>query len=413
MYTFIISIYWRCTGTSPEGVSGESFLDSGSINLYIYLPVFLVVLSAVSLIPVISFLMMGMTGSESLSTISVSVFGLTYALSSIIAGFIHSIYRSELKVISYSLIGMMAGVLLFYSWNPWLFILGRGAIGFFESFVFVGYIGALLRIFKTHEEGTYAIGKFFSIMGIALVVGPLLGAAYVNRGLIELSFPGSLLLLVMAFILVKRGSYRLDKTNIYTRAGLSIPKLNGILVLAIIMVLAVGSVDGVIQSRSVIWFDKLGADPALGGILMTIYYFFTIVTETLIPYIYKRIRHRLFPYLLLLTGLPLIIGMIHPISLSDGDGLYYLVYLSIIALIFAINMGIVSPLGTERLVRSFGENYLIGSGLVNTIWSISYFITPSILGYLETTPNYDTTVLNILLISILVVLSLYMGRYRE
>lgn len=407
-------IYWRCIETSNNGGRGEAPSVSNIISVYIYIPVFFVILSAVSLIPVISYLMIEMTGSEALSTVSVSIFGLTYALSSIVAGFIHSIYRSELRIISYSLIGMMVGVLLFYTWNPWLFIVGRGAIGLFESFVFVGYIGLLLNIFKSHEEGTYAIGKFFSIMGVGLVFGPLLGAAYVNRGLVELSFPISLGLLVLAFVMVRRGAAKLDRSvSPPLWGGFSTPRISSFFILAVIMVLSVGSIDGVIQARSVIWFDKLGVDPALGGILMTTYYFFTIITETLIPYIYKMIRDRLFPYLLVLTSLGLVAVLVYPISFTVGDGFMYLLYLSVIALVLAINMGIISPMGTERFVRAFGENYLVGSGLVNTIWSISYFIVPSILGYLETSPVIDTLVLNIIIICILAVLSIYMGKFRD
>ncbi len=376
--------------------------DGANINIYIYIPVFLVVLSAVSLIPVISYLMLEMTGSEALSTVSVSIFGLTYALSSLLAGFIHSIYRSELKIISYSLIGMFMSIFLFYSGNPWLFIIGRGAIGFFESFVFVGYIALLLNIFKSHEEGTYAIGKFFSIMGIGLVVGPLMGAAYVNRRLIQLSFPMSLVILVVAYLLVRKGMSEIKTGSSRIDKVFSMPKIGVVLLMAIIMVLSVGSVDGVIQSRSVIWFEKLGADPALGGLLMTIYYLFTIITETLIPLFYKKVGRRIFPYLLILSIATLILLTLTPLDSIRGDGVIYLAYLSFIALVLAIDMGIISPMGTERLVRSFENNYLIGSGLVNTIWSFSYFLTPSLMGYSRTSPDQDILVLTILMTVILI-----------
>lgn len=373
-----------------------------NINIYIYIPVFLIVLSAVSLIPVISYLMLEMTGSEALSTISVSIFGLTYALSSLLAGFIHSIYRSELKIISYSIIGMFMALLLFYSRNPWLFIVGRGAIGFFESFVFVGYIALLLNIFKSHEEGTYAVGKFFSIMGIGLVVGPLVGAAYVNRGLTELSFPISMVILGVAYLLVRKGMSKIKSGSNRMDKVFSMPKIGAVIIIAIIMILSVGSVDGVIQSRSVIWFEKLGADPALGGLLMTIYYLFTIITETLIPFLYKKVGKRIFPYLLSLSIITLILLTLTPVDSVGGDGVIYLAYLSFIAFVLSVNMGIISPMGTERLVRSFENNYLIGSGLVNTIWSISYFLTPSLMGYIKTSPDQDVLILTLMMIAVII-----------
>lgn len=340
--------------------------------------------------------MIQLTGSEALSTISVSVFGLTYAISSIIAGFIHSIHRRELNIISYSIIGMFLSMILFFTWNPYLFILGRGLIGFFESFVFVGYIGVLLTIFKGHEEGTYAIGKFFSIMGLGLVLGPLLGAYYVKSRLYILSFPVSMLLTVLAYILVRRGASYIPSNNPSRnrpRFSLSPPKFGFILSLAIFMILVVGSVDGVIQSRSVIWFDKLGVDPALGGVLMTIYYLFTIGTEVFVPYLYKKIRWRVFIYLLGVTFTALMMCIFYPISRLPNNSYIYLLYLSTLAFVYALDIGIISPLGTERLVRSFGDNYLIGSGFVNTIWSFSYFITPSILGYIGTSAYTDTILL--------------------
>ena len=355
--------------------------------------------------------MIRLTGNEMLSTISVSIFGLTYALSSLLAGVVHSIFGDELRVVSYSLLGMVVSMFLFYLDNPILFIVARALIGLFESFIFVGYMALLLNLFRSHEEGTYAIGKFFSIMGVGLVFGPMAGAIYVDRGLYKLAFTVSILLLTLIYFLVRRGMRIIGVPHSNRGLYLHLSSMGGLVLgVALIMVLSVGSVDGVIQSRSVIWFDKLGVAPSIGGILMTTYYFFTIITETLVPYLYKRLGLKVLSMLIIPSLIGLALVLIRPLSGSSGDSLYYFVYLSVVAFIFALDMGLISPMGSERLARSISDNYLIGSGIVNAVWSISYFITPSLLGFMGTPPTIDIVLLLVFLIMVLLGIPMARGK---
>ena len=70
--------------------------------------------------------------------------------------------------------------LLFFTNNPILFLVSRGIIGIAEALVFVGFVGIIVKKYSNIGEATPVLGKFFSIMGLGLLIAPSIGSIFIT-----------------------------------------------------------------------------------------------------------------------------------------------------------------------------------------------------------------------------------------
>jgi|Deesub1362A_J573_1020465.scaffolds.fasta_scaffold00003_343 MFS family permease len=361
---------------------------------YIYIPVFLVILAVVSAIPAVSYLTYLKTGSEVMSTLVISVFGLAYTFSSAPAGIVHQYVKKEFLVISLGVLAILLSGILFFTGEPLLYVVARIIIGVAEAFVFVGFVGVIVGSFPGVGEATPILGRFFSIMSLGLVIAPALGSIFISRSLYNLLFTFFILIQIPAFILtiypfIRRVRIKrpVDTDSIsYSRLGL-------LSIIPILMVLSVGASDGSYQSRAVIWFTQLNLNAENAGFIITIYYISAIVSQMVLPVISKRIGMDKGFTINIGVG---ILGLITSLSTAsfftplflDTDTLVYLT-----AFLVGFGVGLLSPYGTEMIAKMFGKNYLVGSGFVNTIWAVGYFTVPTLFAVYSSTYTIDVSLL--------------------
>ena len=375
-YLFIRSLKKSLTFKFPCDVTMNIDKD---ILVYTYIPSFLVVTAVISVVPALSYLAYSFTGDESISTIVISVWGLAYTIFSIPSGILHQYFKKPYLLIIYGIIAMIFAGILFFSKSPILFIISRLLIGISESLVFVGFIGIIISRNPELGGATPALGRFFSLTGIALFVGPSIGSFFIVNRIINYLFYLYLILLAISLVLLVRKSMRMH--GIFT--GISIPIKKSVFslfsVFPLIMVITIGALDGSFQSRSVIWFIQLGVGAGSAGYLISVYYISAIISQLLIPLLSEKTN--------LSTGflISLIYGVSSLILISSVyliDNTYYIIFL--ISFMLGMGIGLISPYGTEQTAKLFGDNYLIGSGFANTIWSLGYFIVPTLFAFFNT-----------------------------
>jgi MFS family permease len=349
----------------------------------IYLPVFLIIFSVVSTIPVLSYLTFVVSGSELLSTFVISVFGLSYLLSSVPVGVIHEYVGREVPLIIFGIILMVSSTVLFFTYNPFYFILGRILVGFGETFVFVGYIAMIIGSSPNLGDAAPLLGQFFGFMGLALMVAPSFGSQFITL------FDPSLLFYIYAIIQIlciviilfslrlglmpKRiASVRQDSSFITYRKSLIYVGLS------ILMIIAVGFSDGSIQSRAVSWMYQINISPEYSGYLITIYYIAAISSQFTLPIIADKRGLRTGFYINLTIGVLCFILFV--LSYSTGTIGPYSLFL--LVLLIGVGVGLLLPFGTEATTRIFGSRYLLGSGVSNMLWALGYFTFPTFLSFI-------------------------------
>jgi len=369
-----------------DGVEG---LDLSLVK-YIYLPMFLIIFAAASVIPALSYLTLIYSGDRALSTLVIGIFGLTYAISSIPSGFIHQILEREFLLIEIGIIVMMLSGLLFFTNDSILFLVSRGIIGIAEALVFVGFVGIIVKKYSIIGEATPILGKFFSIMGLGLLIAPSVGSIFMTYSAFTELFIMYLLTLLISFLLIiGRVRYKIVSRD-FKSGGLGYKNLGLFSILPILMVLSVGSSDGTYQSRPVIWFSQLLLNTKYAGYLITTYYISAIASQLLLPEIAKRLGYR--KGFLINLGISILTLLSIGFSISITNPLIKEILIYITGLLIGFDVGLLSPYGTEMITRLFGKNYLIGSGTANTIWAIGYFSIPTILAYQSTGYIADVTI---------------------
>ena len=361
------------------------------ILIYVYLPTFLIIIAAISTVPALSYLTYSITGNESLSTLVISIWGFAYTIFSIPSGIIHQYFRKPYLLIICGILIMFFAGILFFSKLPYLLIISRFLIGVSESLIFVGFIGIIISMNSELGGATPALGKFFSLMGIALFIGPSIGSFFIVNKMINYLFYLYLFLLIISLIILVNKSFK--ERKVFTEGLIHVKKsiLSIFSIFPLIMVVTIGALDGSFQSRSVIWFVQLGIKAGSAGYLISIYYISAIISQLLLPSISKKA------------------GLYKGFLISLGCGLtsFFLLYFFyimqsihyiIFLLSFTLGMGIglISPYGTEQTAKLFGDNYLIGSGFANTIWSLGYFIIPTLFALFNTSYILDFLVLIIM-----------------
>ncbi len=359
---------------------------------YIYVPVFLVIFAVVSTIPALSYLTYLKTGSEVMSTLVISVFGLAYTFTSVLAGIIHQFVKKEFLVISIGIFAIILSGILFFTGNPILYIVGRAIIGVAEAFVFVGFVGVIIGSFPGVGEATPILGRFFSIMSLGIVIAPALGSIFITRSLYNLLFTIFILMLIPAFLLTLYPVFiRVEIRRAVDSSSLSYTKLGSLFIIPILMVFSVGASDGSYQSRAVIWFTQLNLNPENAGFIITLYYISAIIAQLVLPSISKKVG--MDKGFLINIGVGLI-GFVTCLStagyfITPSVNAMMLVYIT--ALMVGFGVGLLSPYGTEMIAKMFGKNYLVGSGFVNTIWATGYFIVPTLFAVYASNYVIDVT----------------------
>lgn len=346
------------------------------ILIYTYIPSFLVVIAVISTVPALSYLAYFLSNEESISTMVISIWGLAYTIFSIPSGILHQYFKKPYLLTTYGVVAMIFTGILFFSRSPTLLIISRLLIGIAESLVFVGFIGTIISRNPELGGATPALGKFFSLMGVALFIGPSIGSFFIVHKMITCLFYLYLIFLTTSFILLVRKSIerREFSTSDLIPAKRSVFSIFS--VLPLIMVVTIGALDGVFQSRSVAWFIQLGMEAGSAGFLISIYYISAILSQFLLPLLSERTNLSI-GFLISLVFGALSLFFISSIYLIDNA--CYTIY--IVSFMLGMGIGLISPYGTEQTAKLFGNNYLLGSGFANTVWSLGYFIIPTLFAF--------------------------------
>ena len=344
--------------------------------IYAYIPSFLIVTAVISVVPALSYLAYFFTGDKSISTIVISIWGLAYTIFSIPSGIFHQYFKKPYLLIIYGIIIMIFAGILFFSESSFLFIISRLLIGISESLVFVGFIGIIISRNPELGGATPALGRFFSLMSIALFIGPSIGSFFIINKMITYLFYLYLIFLTISLVLLVRKS--MEKCEIFT--GISIPIKKSVFSLfslfPLIMVTTIGALDGSFQSRSVIWFIQLGVGAGSAGYLISVYYVSAIISQLLIPLLSEKTNLSMGFLISLICGISSLF-LISSVYLIDNA--YHIIFL--VSFMLGMGIGLISPYGTEQTAKLFGDNYLIGSGFANTIWSLGYFMVPTLFAF--------------------------------
>jgi len=343
---------------------------------YNYLPVFLIVFAVTHMIPYLSLKTYIISGDEFLTTLVISIFGLIYAFASIPAGILHDHLRREYSINMASLTVIIFSSILYLSGDPILYIIGRGLTGLFESIIFVGFIGSIIRFRGSVKGATKSMGRMFASISLAILTAPALSSILISIGLDIVVVYIYFILLLIALVIMFTGRWIEDLKGETHIAGDG--KWGGgliILFVGILMVLIVGGTDGVIQSRSTIWVIDLKLASEAIGIIISTFYVAAILSQLFLPYISERYS------ISSALSINILVAVLGVILIYLRFTLYPVIYF-ILIFITGIGVGLIGPYGTSILGRLSRRNIYLGPGIANSVWSIGYFILPTVMATL-------------------------------
>ena len=354
------------------------YLISKREFISIYLSSFLLIIAVDNTIPAISYIVFITTHTQKLTTLVISIWGFSYAIASPIVGFIYYLMRGKgVNILVISMLLMIASTPLLFIHNPISLLIFRFILGILEAFIFVGFMTILIIIHPTYEVATQAIGYYYSLISLTLIIAPTLSSIAIKYANPLLTFYIYLILMIIATLIVYLYRDFLSQYSIENSARSIAFNFKPTYLIPILTLILVGALDGSIQSRSVLWLYQVNLDPSDLGYLITTYYISTLIAEFIFPTLASNLGFKK----ILLLNISITVLAIPVLYLTNLLNLNYPIYILVALLGLAI--GLASPYTSGFMMKKICDVYTIGTGFTNALWSIGYFTIPytlSIIG---------------------------------